>query len=182
MENYTPILKEPVKIKTDLSLSYLNVIKQQAEEAREWHLLYGGDSLEDKHLKLEIVSLHFNNPYLSGLVTPLFIEIFEKGGHNYYSSIFTYCGLSIKDKHRKDNIHTDHINDNLKDMPILKILGIINPDWNPQWGGGFIWNDKTYPINVNEFLIFDPRVPHAASNIFCDKKRLAIDFTVPVKI
>lgn len=183
MENYTPILDSPVKIKTNLSLSYLDAIKQQAEETREWHLLYGGDSLEDKHLKLEVLSLQFNNPYLTGLITPLFIEIFEKGGYNYYSPMFIYCGLSIKDKYRKDNIHTDHndINDDLKDVSIFKVLGIINPDWDPQWGGGFIWNNKTYSIGVNEFLIFDPKIPHAASDIFCDKKRLAIDFTVYAK-
>ena len=41
-----------------------------------------------------------------------------------------FCGVSMKDKHREDNIHTDHEKDELQDTPIIKVLGILNSDWN----------------------------------------------------
>ena len=47
-----------------------------------------------------------------------------------------FCGVSMKDKHREDNIHTDHEKDELKDTPIIKVLGILNSDWNHETDGG----------------------------------------------
>ena len=41
-----------------------------------------------------------------------------------------FCGVSMKDKHREDNIHTDLEKDELSDTLIIKVLGILNSDWN----------------------------------------------------
>jgi hypothetical protein len=179
MANSTPLLKEVVKIKTNISLLYLDTIKQAAERSKKWHFLYGGGpNLEDKFPKLDIIEFNSNYSYLSGLVTSLFIQIYEAGGYKYFKDDIFYCGVSIKDKYRKDNIHVDH---DKEKTPTLKILGILNHNWDSSWGGGFLWGNKHYPLNVNEFLIFDPRIPHASADILCDKKRLAIDFSVRVE-
>ena len=36
-----------------------------------------------------------------------------------------FCGVSIKDKHREDNLHQDHVNDP-ESMKLTKVLGILN--------------------------------------------------------
>ena len=178
------MLLEPIIIKTNISLNYLNFIKYQIESAKEFHFLYGGPSFEEKFPKIELLgSLSSNSReinFLRGLISPILFQIYEQGGNKYFNLDLIYCGVSIKDKHKKDNIHTDHTLE--QDSNLIKVLGIINSDWDPQWGGGFMWNNKTYSIGVNEFLIFDPKIPHAAADILCDQKRVAIDFTVPVKM
>lgn len=174
MENYTPLLKEVVKIKTNIPLIFLDYLKFKAETSLEWHFLYGGNSIEEKIPKLDITNLNSpSSSYIKGLISSIFFQVYEEGGKNYFQPEMIGCGISIKDKFKKDNIHTDYVeHDNT-----LRILGLLNIDWNSNWGGGFIWNNQITPLQVNEFLIFDPKVPHAASEIFCDKKRLAVDIT-----
>ena len=63
--------------------------------------------------------------------------------------------------------------------PIIKVLGILNSDWdNRQDGGGFIYEDMSYSLQPMNFLIFDSRQTHSNDIIFSDKERIAVDFTV----
>jgi hypothetical protein len=90
-----------------------------------------------------------------------------------------FCGVSMKDKHREDNIHTDHEKDELKDTPIIKVLGILNSDWNHETdGGGFEHGNDTHELEAGNFIVFDPRIKHRAEDIKSDKKRIAIDWTL----
>ena len=91
-----------------------------------------------------------------------------------------FCGVSMKDKHREDNIHTDHEKDELKDTIIIKVLGILNSDWNHiQDGGGFEHGNNIYKLEVGDFIVFDPRVKHRTEDIMSDKKRISsIDWTL----
>ena len=84
----------------------------------------------------------------------------------------------MKDKHREDNLHTDHEKDELQDTPIIKVLGILNSDWQDSDGGGFIHNGITHKLMPGDFIVFNPRLPHKAEDIMTDKKRIAIDWTI----
>jgi len=86
----------------------------------------------------------------------------------------SFCGISMKDKHRLDNTHTDHDTD----PDYIKVFGLLNSDWGPQDGGLFLHGDEAIPMVSGTFVVFDPRVPHSASEITTDKKRMGIDFTV----
>ena len=83
----------------------------------------------------------------------------------------------MKDKHRKDNRHVDHEHD--KDY--IKILGLLNSDWGPQFGGLFEHGDEVIPMVPTSFVVFDPRIEHCASEITTHQKRLGLDFTVKRK-
>ena len=48
-------------------------------------------------------------------------------------------------------------------------------------GGLFLHGDEAIPMKPKTFVVFDPRIPHSASEIFTDKKRVGIDFTVKKK-
>jgi hypothetical protein len=89
-----------------------------------------------------------------------------------------FCGISMKDEHREDNVHTDHQKDELKDTAIIKVLGILNSDWKKTYGGGFEHGGVLHSPEPGDFIIFDPRVPHRAQDILTDKKRIAIDWTL----
>ena len=65
----------------------------------------------------------------------------------------------------------------MKSEKIIKALGILNIDWKPEWGGGFVHDDITYNLRPTDFILFDPRIPHRASDITCERKRIALDFT-----
>ena len=110
----------------------------------------------------------YNERHLDQLIRRRMIQK-DHGDENKYSR---------KDKHRKDNIHTDHEDDIPKDWKVLKVLGVLNSDWKEEWGGGFTWNGNGYYAPPGSFYVFDPLIPHAASDIFCDEKRIAIDFTL----
>ena len=179
MKTATPIIKSPILIPECTSNSMLDFIKNESLKTRGWHFDYpiGSTLLEEKFPKIDISQ----NPqlgYLKGICFSLLINIFEKGGKDFFKPIMYGCGISIKDNTRKDNIHTD--GEEIKD-PILKIIGILNPDWKPEDGGHFIWDKKIYKIPPRSFLIFDPKVPHSASPILTNKKRVAIDYTVLIK-
>jgi len=157
--------------------AYLDLLKDVAATSENWHLKYPmGDehSIDDKHLKLDIIGNGIQHPFLAGLAAGLLIQIYEAGGQGLFDPHATFCGISIKDKHRIDNIHTDED----KNDPLVKILGVINSDWKEEWGGGFFHNGTSYYAKPTSFYIFDPSDPHAAADIFTDKKRFAIDFTV----
>ena len=116
---------------------------------------------------------HFKNPLLAGIAVGLMSQIYDAGGKDYFTPEMHFCGISLKDKSTKVNLHTDNWDENK-----LKILGLLNSDWNHiQDGGGFEHGNNIYKLEAGDFIVFDPRVKHRAEDIMSDKKRIAIDFT-----
>jgi hypothetical protein len=83
----------------------------------------------------------------------------------------------MKDRHRPDNKHIDHEHD----TDYIKIVGLLNSNWNSKDGGLFEHGDESIPMVPTNFVVFDPRIPHCASEILTNEKRLGIDFTVKKK-
>ena len=172
-------------IKDCCSPMFLEFMKYQAQQSECWHMKYpmGPNSpFEKKHLKLDVVNGGKkdanNDTQLAGMAMSLLLNIYEKEPKYFYPEIL-FCGISLKDRHREDNYHTDHVNDALKDKKIIKLLGVLNADWDCDVdGGGFTHGGEVFPLVPCDFLLFDPRVTHRADDILSDKKRLAIDFTL----
>ena len=157
------------------SPAYLNCLKDIAVNSDNWNLRYPlGAPIEDRFPKLTVIADRMGHPNLAGLAMGLLLQIHEAGGQDFFIPEITNCGISIKDKHRTDILHTDHE----KGEGLVKILGIINSDWKEEWGGGFLHNGTSNYIKPTSFCIFDPSKPHSATEIFTDKKRFVIDFTV----
>jgi len=159
------------------SPAYLDFLKLVAINSENWNLMYPPDKkLEDRFLKLNIqTTAGVHHPMLTGLAMGLLFQIHEAGGQGLFIPVIYWLGISIKDKHTKNNIHVDPIGE---DKNVIKILGIINSDWEENWGGGFFHSGTSHYIKPTSFCIFDPTEPHANEEIFTDKKRVAIDFTV----
>ena len=143
------------------SKTYLDMMKHAAMSSNSWNMKYP-INLEPKHLKLAM---------------GLLIQIYDKGGKDFFLPELSYCAISMKDRYRTDNPHIDHEND--KDY--IKILGLLNSDWGPDDGGLFMHGNEAIPMVPTYFVVFDPRVTHCASEILTDKKRLGLDFTVKKK-
>ena len=125
--------------------------------------------------KLNVVTHgKYDSPLLAGVAIGLLSQIYDAGGKDYFTPEMHFCGISIKDKSTKVNLHTDNWDENK-----LKVLGILNSDWDSKIdGGGFICNNVSYSLQPMNFLIFDSRQTHSNDIIFSDKERIAIDFTV----
>ena len=110
----------------------------------------------------------------------LLIQIYNsktEGGQfasDFFMPEVSYCAISVKDEHRQDNPHTDHE----KDLDYIKIMGLLNSNWQPKDGGEFIHGEETIHMKPTSFVIFDPRITHCASLIKSHEKRFGIDFTV----
>ena len=153
---------------------YLEMMKHSAATSESWNMRYPqGKSFEDKHLKLDIIDGDVKEPLLAGMAMGLLINVYDKG-QDLFTREVSYCRISMKDKHREDNLHTDHE----KDTGYIKILGLLNSDWGSRDGGLFMHGDEAIPMKPCQFVVFDPRIPHCASEIFTNKKRLGLDFTV----
>ncbi len=153
---------------------YLEMMRQSAINSEAWNLKYPqGRPFEDKHLKLDVIVNEVKEPLLAGMAMGLLINIYSKRQDLFVPDV-SYCSISMKDKYREDNLHTDHEND----FGYVKILGLLNGDWGPQDGGLFMHGDEVVPMKPCTFAVFDPRIPHRASEIFTEKKRLGLDFTV----
>ena len=157
------------------SLSTLSLLRQKCVESNSWHFRYPmGFPLEDKHAKLDIIDKTIKEEFLAGIAVSILTNVFDHGGSNFFFPEIFYCGVSIKDASRKDNVHTDEM-----DRPhAIKVLGILNHEWKEDWGGGFFYDDKVYHLRPGDFCIFDPKIPHSAEDIKTNTKRLAIDFSV----
>ena len=157
------------------SSAYLDFLKETAVNSDNWNFRTPPAApIEDRFPKLTVIADGMWHPSLTGLAMGLLLQIHEAGGQDFFIPKITNCGISIKDKHSIGKIHTD----NEKDIGIITILGIINSDWKEEWGGGFFHNGTSNYIKPTSFCIFDPTEEHAAEEIFTDKKRFAIDFTV----
>jgi len=156
---------------------YLDNLKDIAINDENWNLRYPvGCAIEDKFLKLDIINHNgINHPLLAGLALGLLLQIHEADDRDLFiPNMIKFCGISIKDKHISDITHTDYG----KEDNLVKVMGIINSDWEEEWGGGFFHNGTSNYAKPTSFYIFDQLKPHAGEEIFTDKKRLAIDFTV----
>ena len=158
------------------SKTYLDMMKHTAMNSSSWCLKYP-INLEPKHLKLDIILDEPLEPILAGMAMGLLIQIYDKGGKEFFLPEVSYCSISMKDRHRTDNRHVDHEND----PGYIKILGLLNSDWGPDDGGLFLHGHEAIPMVPTHFVVFDPRLQHCASEITTDKKRLGIDFTVKKK-
>ena len=158
------------------SKTYLDMMKHAAMSSNSWNMKYP-INLEPKHLKLDIIENEPLEPILAGMAMGLLIQIYDKGGKEFFLPEVSYCSVSMKDRYREDNPHVDHENDE----DYIKILGLLNSDWGSQDGGLFTHGDEVIPMVPTHFVIFDPRITHCASEITTDKKRLGLDFTVKRK-
>lgn len=159
------------------STSYLDMIKFAAMNSSNWNLKYPiGMEFEDKHLKLDILENEPVDEFLAGMAMGLLIQIYDKRSDLFYPEV-SYCGISMKDRHRLDNRHIDHEHDE----DFIKIVGILNTNWNSKDGGAFQHGDEEIDMVPTNFIVFDPRVLHCASKITTNEKRLGIDFTVKRK-
>ena len=166
------------------STAYLDMLKFAAMSSSNWNLKYPiGMDFEDKHLKLDIIENEPIDALLAGMAMGLLIQIYESktyqgvAGRSLFYPEVSYCGISIKDRHRKDNRHIDHEHD----TDYIKIVGLLNSNWNAKDGGLFLHGDESIPMVPTNFVVFDPRVSHCASEITTNEKRLGIDFTVRKK-
>ena len=158
------------------SKTYLDMMKHAAMSSNSWNMKYP-INLEPKHLKLDIIENEPLEPILAGMAMGLLIQIYDKGGKDFFLPELSYCAISMKDRYRTDNPHIDHEND--KDY--IKILGLLNSHRGPDDGGLFMHGNEAIPMVPTYFVVFDPRVTHCASEILTDKKRLGLDFTVKKK-
>ena len=166
------------------SAFYLDMLKHTATNSSNWNMKYPiGMEFEDKHLKLDIIENEPINELLAGMAMGLLIQIYESktyegiSGRSLFSPEVSYCSISMKDRHREDNRHIDHEHD----TDYIKIVGLLNSNWNAKDGGLFLHGDESIPMVPTNFVVFDPRIPHCASKITTNDKRLGIDFTVRKK-
>ena len=166
------------------SAFYLDMLKHTATNSSNWNMKYPiGMEFEDKHLKLDIIENEPINELLAGMAMGLLIQIYESktyegiSGRSLFSPEVSYCSISMKDRHREDNRHIDHEHD----TDYIKIVGLLNSNWNAKDGGLFLHGDESIPMVPTNFIVFDPRVSHCASKITTNEKRLGIDFTVRKK-
>ena len=161
---------------------FLDFIKHQVTKSTKWNFNYPmGKPFEDKHAKIDVIQgTTIHDDFLAGVSMSLLMMIHEKAKQSNVDVALDllFCGISMKDKHREDNLHTDHEKDELQDTPIIKVLGILNSDWQDSDGGGFIHNGITHKLMPGDFIVFNPRLPHKAEDIMTDKKRIAIDWTI----
>ena len=135
-----------------------------------------GASFNDKHAKLDIVEDgKIKDAFLAGLTSSVLLHVWEATNRQLFIPEVFYTGVSIKDRYRKDNIHVDDPDH----TDTIKIMGILNNDWNPETdGGAFHHGGIDHKLWPGDFCIFDPRVPHAAQDISSHNKRFALDFSV----
>ena len=105
---------------------FLDFVRYQVEQSDRWNFHYPkGADFDDKHAKLEIIGGQgAPDQRLAGIAMSLMIQIYEKASDIITPNVM-FCGVSIKDKHREDNLHQDHVNDP-ESMKLTKVLGILN--------------------------------------------------------
>ena len=122
---------------------FLDFVRYQVEQSDRWNFHYPkGANFDDKHAKLEIVGGEGSqDKLLQGIAMSLMIQIYEKASDIITPNVM-FCGVSIKDKHRTDNIHKDHTSESERDL--IKVLGVLNSDWQDYYGSS---DDLTLDVN-----------------------------------
>jgi len=173
-----PTTFKPVILKNVCSKTYLDMFIHFIPNVELWE--DEEQIAEEDYDKINLTKLNliehsnYKNPLLAGIAIGLMSQIYDAGGKDYFTPEMHFCGLSVKNKSTKVNLHTDNW-----DESKLKVLGLLNSDWdNKIDGGGFICNNISYPLQPTNFLIFDSRQTHSNDTVFSNKDRYAIDFTV----
>ena len=176
-----------IRIENAVPPMILEYMKTKVQNEERWSYSYPkGAVFEKKHPKLTIYdgSDIPGAKLLEGMAHMVLLMVYNKAlkdGLDVFQPTMLWCGASIKDMHRKDNIHTDHENDVPKDMKVLKILGLLHAEWPEDFGGHFLHDGETHKMVPGTFLVFDPLKEHAATDIFTVQKRIALDYTVLAK-
>ena len=140
--------------------SILDTLKDISSKSPNWNFNWpAGDKflIEDKFLKLDIIQDgQIINPLLAGLTLGLLLQIYEVSDKETFVPNILWCSISIKDKHRKDNIHTDHTEDE-NSRKLIKIMGLLNSDWQEEWGGNFSIMGKAIMLNLLHFVFLIQR-------------------------
>ena len=176
----TPTTFKPVILKNVCSKTYLDMIMHMLPKVESWQ---NKEEHDVNYKKINLVKLNivthgkFDNELLGGIAVGLLSQIYDAGGKDYLTPEMHFCAVSVKDKSTPKNFHTDNWGEGK-----LKVLGILNSDWDSKKdGGGFICNDVSYILEPTDFLIFDSNQTHSNNTITGDKDRYAIDFMLTAK-
>jgi len=129
--NHAPLVKKGVDttkkvtiLKSNITSMFLEFMRYQIQESEHWSWKYPLNShFSKRHPKLTMID---GSPQpakverLAGLSMALFTLLYEQGLSKLVYPDILWAGASIKDKHRKDNIHTDHEDDIPKDWKVIK--------------------------------------------------------------
>ena len=155
------------------SKSYLDSIMLLSQRSHKWNFNYPeGKPFEERFAKINLVPDN-QDTSLAGMAMGLLLQIYDAGGYKYFQPEVKFCGISVKGQ-GIDDPHTD-----TWDKDTVKILGLLNSDWNySDVGGGFMYDGKEYNLKPTSFIIFDSNKVHCATKIYTNKKRFAIDYAV----
>ena len=155
------------------SKSYLDSMMLLSQRSHSWNFRYPeGKPFEKRFSKINLVPDN-QDTSLAGMAMGLLLQIYDAGGYKYFQPEIKFCGISVKGK-GKDDPHTD-----TWDTDTVKILGLLNSDWNSEeMGGGFMHDNKLHLLKPTSFVIFDSNKIHCAQDVLTDKKRFAIDYAV----
>ena len=177
-------MKDVVRIDNAVPLMVLEYMRMRLQNEERWSFSYPkGAAFEKKHPKLTIYdgSDIPEAKLLEGMSHIILLSIYNsmvQQNMNLFHPSMLWCGASIKDKHREDNIHTDHEDDIPDDIRVVKLLGLLHGEWPEENGGHFEWGGKNHTMTPGTFLCFDPLVHHRATDILVNTKRIALDYTV----
>ena len=144
-----------------------------SQRSHKWNFNYPeGKPFEERFAKINLVPDN-QDTSLAGMAMGLLLQIYDAGGYKYFQPEVKFCGISVKGQ-GSDDRHTD-----TWDTDTVKILGLLNSDWNSEtMGGGFLYTNYTVKLKPTSFVIFDSNKIHCAQDILSDKKRFAIDYAV----
>ena len=126
--DYQPIMNEVKIIDNAVTPMFLEYVRFQMQESENWSWQYPKGAFSKRHPKLTLIDGTEQPPKverLAGIAMSLFLMVYEKGLHGKVYPELLWAGASIKDKHREDNTHTDHMDDVPKNMKVLKVLGVL---------------------------------------------------------
>lgn len=160
------------------SLTYLATMKTMAEDSPHWDWRWPLNvrEIEQRFAKLRLINKApcTETGVLAGMALGLYTMIDEAAYPHLVDYEVISCQISIKDRTRKDNFHTDY-----DDPDTLKILGILDAFWDPKtMGGDFSHDNERYQMKPGRFIVFDSNILHAAKEITTDRKRFAIDYAI----
>ena len=112
------------------SKSYLDSMILLSQRSHSWNFRYPeGKPFEERFAKINLVPDN-QDTSLAGMAMGLLLQIYDAGGYKYFQPEVKFCGISVKGK-GKDDPHTD-----TWDTDTVKILGLLNSDWNSETMGG----------------------------------------------